>query len=80
MPAIAAAHNIPYVATACPSYPIDLIQKVKKAAAIEGAGLPPHPFGLSYGLEVGARTVDQTGTVGRGNRGLSPLRSGTREI
>jgi len=36
MPAIAAAHNIPYVATACPSYPIDLIQKVKKAADIAG--------------------------------------------
>jgi len=36
MPAIAAAHNIPYVATACPSYPIDLVQKVKKAAAMEG--------------------------------------------
>jgi pyruvate ferredoxin oxidoreductase beta subunit len=36
MPAIAAAHNIPYVATACPSYPIDLIDKVKKAAAIKG--------------------------------------------
>jgi len=36
MAAIAAAHNIPYVATACPSYPIDLIQKVKKAAQIEG--------------------------------------------
>jgi pyruvate ferredoxin oxidoreductase beta subunit len=37
MAAIAAAHNIPYVATACPSYPIDLIQKVKKAANLEGA-------------------------------------------
>jgi pyruvate ferredoxin oxidoreductase beta subunit len=36
MPAIAAAHNIPYVATACPSYPMDLVQKVKKAAEIEG--------------------------------------------
>jgi pyruvate ferredoxin oxidoreductase beta subunit len=36
MPAIVAAHNIPYVATACPSYPIDLVQKVKKAADIEG--------------------------------------------
>jgi pyruvate ferredoxin oxidoreductase beta subunit len=36
MPAIAAAHNIPYVATACPSYPIDLVQKVKKAAETEG--------------------------------------------
>jgi pyruvate ferredoxin oxidoreductase beta subunit len=36
MAAIAAAHAIPYVATACPSYPIDLVQKVKKAAAIAG--------------------------------------------
>ncbi len=37
MAAIAAAHNIPYVATACPSYPIDLVQKARKAAAAEGA-------------------------------------------
>ncbi len=36
MPAIAVAHNIPYVATACPSYPMDLVQKVKKAAEIHG--------------------------------------------
>jgi pyruvate ferredoxin oxidoreductase beta subunit len=36
MPAIAVAHDIPYVATACPSYPFDLMDKVKKATAIEG--------------------------------------------
>jgi pyruvate ferredoxin oxidoreductase beta subunit len=36
MPEIAVAHNIPYVATACTSYPFDLMEKVKKAAAIEG--------------------------------------------
>ena len=36
MPAIAAAHNIPYVATACPSYPFDLIAKVEKGASILG--------------------------------------------
>ncbi len=36
MPAIAAAHGIPYVATACPSYPIDLVSKVKKAAETKG--------------------------------------------
>ena len=36
MPEIAVAHNIPYVATACSSYPFDLIQKVEKAARIEG--------------------------------------------
>jgi pyruvate ferredoxin oxidoreductase beta subunit len=33
---IAAAHNIPYVATACPSYPFDLIEKVKKAKMADG--------------------------------------------
>jgi len=36
MPAIAAAHNIPYVATACPSYPFDLMTKVSKAVATNG--------------------------------------------
>jgi pyruvate ferredoxin oxidoreductase beta subunit len=36
MAEIAAAHDIPYVATACPSYPLDLIGKVKKAARIRG--------------------------------------------
>lgn len=36
MPEIAVAHGIPYVATACPSYPFDLIQKVEKAAKMPG--------------------------------------------
>ena len=36
MPKIAVAHNIPYVATACPSYPFDLLEKVKKAKLAEG--------------------------------------------
>ena len=36
MPKIAAAHNIPYVATACPSYPFDLLAKVKKARMVNG--------------------------------------------
>jgi len=36
MPSIAAAHNIPYVATACPSYPYDLMEKVKKGLAVKG--------------------------------------------
>ena len=36
MPAIAAAHNIPYVATASPSYPLDLIDKVKKGLKVKG--------------------------------------------
>jgi len=36
LPEIAAAHHIPYVATACPSFPFDLEAKVKKAVKIEG--------------------------------------------
>lgn len=36
MAEIAAAHGIPYVATACSSYPFDLMEKVKKAKAIQG--------------------------------------------
>ena len=36
MPSIAAAHHIPYVATACTSYPNDLFQKVVKAAETRG--------------------------------------------
>lgn len=36
MPEIAAAHGIPYVATACPSYPFDFLEKVKKAKMLGG--------------------------------------------
>ena len=36
LPAIVAAHGIPYVATACAAYPMDLFRKVRKAAGIDG--------------------------------------------
>ncbi len=36
MPGIAAAHNIPYVATASPAFHLDLMNKMKKALTIEG--------------------------------------------
>jgi pyruvate ferredoxin oxidoreductase beta subunit len=36
MAAIVAAHEIPYVATACPSYPFDMMEKVKKGLAVNG--------------------------------------------
>jgi pyruvate ferredoxin oxidoreductase beta subunit len=36
LPAIMAAHNIPYVATASPAYQLDLMNKAKKAALING--------------------------------------------
>jgi pyruvate ferredoxin oxidoreductase beta subunit len=49
MPAIAVAHGIPYVATACPSYPFDLMSKIKKAVSIKGPSyvhvLSPCPTG-----------------------------------
>ncbi len=36
MAAIVAAHEIPYVATAFPSYPFDMMEKVKKGLAVNG--------------------------------------------
>lgn len=36
MPEIMVAHAIPYVATACPSYPLDFIRKIEKAKSIKG--------------------------------------------
>jgi len=36
MPEIMVAHNIPYVATVCPSYPLDFVRKLQKARSIEG--------------------------------------------
>lgn len=36
MPAIAAAHNIPYVATSCSSYPFDIMEKIEKAKRVKG--------------------------------------------
>jgi pyruvate ferredoxin oxidoreductase beta subunit len=62
MPAIAVAHDIPYVATACPSYPFDLIDKVNKAAAVAGPAylhiLSQCPTGWRY-------TPDLTIRLGR---------------
>jgi len=36
MPAIVAAHDIPYVATASPCYPFDMMEKVKKGLSVNG--------------------------------------------
>jgi pyruvate ferredoxin oxidoreductase beta subunit len=36
LPEIMAAHEIPYVATASPSYPFDLVRKVKRAIEVDG--------------------------------------------
>jgi len=68
MPFIMAAHRIPYIATACPSYPMDFVTKVKKAKGIEGTKfihiLAPCPTGWRYDtsktVEIGRLAV-QTG-------------------
>ena len=53
--AIMAAHRIPYGATASPAYPVDLLDKVKKAKAIRGTRflhiLAPCPPGWKYSDE-----------------------------
>lgn len=36
MAAIAVAHGIPYVATACHSHPLDLVAKIRKGAEVDG--------------------------------------------
>jgi pyruvate ferredoxin oxidoreductase beta subunit len=68
MPAIVAAHNIPYVATACPSYPFDLMDKVAKATKVDGPSYI-HVFSvcpqgwrtpLESGIDIGRLAV-QTG-------------------
>ena len=68
MAAIAAAHNIPYVATACPSYHFDLMKKVMKGAEVKGPAyvhiFSPCPTGWRYrsdlAIEIGRLAV-QTG-------------------
>ncbi|MFC2027931.1 pyruvate synthase subunit PorB [Chloroflexota bacterium] len=62
MPAIAVAHGIPYVATASPSYPFDMMEKVKKAAAVEG---PAYVHVLSV-CDTGWRTpTNMSVTIGK---------------
>ncbi len=68
MERIMAAHGIPYVATACVSYPEDYAEKLKKAAHISGPKfidlLCPCPTGWGFnpdeGIEIGRLAV-QTG-------------------
>lgn len=55
MYAIMKAHHIPYVATACPAYPFDLMKKVKLASENEPAfivSLTPCPTG--WGMDSGS--------------------------
>lgn len=62
VPLIMAAHRIPYVATACVSYPIDLISKLRKAKKLKGTKyiqiLIPCPPGWRF-------STDKTIEMGR---------------
>ena len=55
MPMIMAAHRIPYVATACISYPLDFVSKLRKAKEMVGTKyiqvLTPCPPGWRYSTE-----------------------------
>jgi len=59
MPMIMAAHGIPYVATAIPSYPLDFINKLRKAKQIKGTKyihiLSPCPTGWRF---PGSKTIE----------------------
>jgi len=65
VPEIMIAHRIPYVATACAAFPLDLADKVRKAMAMRGLKyihiLTPCPPGWRYptekGVEVGRMAV-----------------------
>ncbi|MEN3035134.1 MAG: pyruvate synthase subunit PorB [Candidatus Methanosuratincola sp.] len=62
---IAVAHGIPYAATACPSYPFDLMNKVRKGLDVDGPALihvlTPCPTGwrtdTSDSIELGKLAV-----------------------
>lgn len=66
MAEIAVAHDIPYVATACPSYPFDLMNKVKKGAEVKGPAyihiFSPCPTGWRHAsdltIEIGRLAVE----------------------
>jgi hypothetical protein len=78
VPAIAMAHEIPYVATATVADLRDLEYKVTKAMGMRGARyihiLVPCPLGLGRGF----RRHHQAGASGQGNRHLSGFRSRER--
>ncbi|MHC1600296.1 MAG: pyruvate synthase subunit PorB [Candidatus Methanospirareceae archaeon] len=62
LPEIAVAHRIPYVATACPSYPFDLMDKVKRGVEMKG---PAYIHILSVCPTGWRSSPDQTIEIGR---------------
>lgn len=56
LPQIVAAHDIPYLATACPSYPLDLMNKTRRALDTVGPTylhvLSPCPTGWGHAIDM----------------------------
>ena len=71
MPAIMEAHNLPYIATASASYPLDIYEKVKKAKDIEGTRFmhistpcpPGWGFSFSDTIKIGKLAVETGWTI-----------------
>ena len=61
MPAIAAAHDIPYVATGSPAYYVDLMNKAKKASLVNGPAylhvFSPCPTGWRCAFDESVQTA-----------------------
>ena len=62
MPEIMVAHNVQYVATACPSYPLDFIRKVEKAKKVKG---PSYIHCLTVCINGWRCSSDQAVSLGR---------------
>ena len=80
VPEIMVAHKVPYVATACPSYPIDLINKVKKAKAVKGPAYI-HVFSMCpTGWRCASEITIKLGRLAVETGSLPPLRGGERQV
>jgi len=72
LPEIMVAHEIPYVATASPSYPFDLIRKIQKGATVQG---PAYVHVLTVCPTGWRSATDQTVLLGRmaAENGIFPI-------
>ncbi|MEJ2738914.1 MAG: pyruvate synthase subunit PorB [Dehalococcoidia bacterium] len=72
LPAIVAAHDIPYVATASPSFPFDLLKKVEKAKKVDGPSYLHVLAVCPTGWRCGADTTIEMGRLAV-RTGIFPL-------
>ncbi len=80
MTALAAAHGIPYTATACPSYYTDLMKKVQKAKAVDGPSYLHILSVCATGWRIPPPKSIEYRKARGGLRNLPALRSGERDL